>query len=137
MFRLLVLCMSFSCINQRLVCQLSLIIIITMLVFYNSISCWSFTEVWVTASFLKSPRLFLEYCLIFMVSTHPLISKSSSLCTKPLGIVPSTPITIGITITLIFQSFFSSLGRYKYLSLFLLSLIFTLQFSKTAKSTIQ
>ena len=34
-----------------------------------------------------------------MVSICPLISKSSSLFTNPLEIVPSAPITIGITVT--------------------------------------
>ena len=43
----------------------------------------------------------------------PLISNSSSSLTKALGIVPSAPITIGITITLMLHSFFSSLARFK------------------------
>ena len=41
-----------------------------------------------------------------MVSTYPLISMSSSLFTKHLGIVPSAPITTDITITSRFQSWF-------------------------------
>ena len=75
--------------------------------------------------------------VIWKVSVHPLISKSSSPFTKPLGIILSTLIIIGITITFIFHSFFSSLARSKYLSLFLLSLIFTLWSAGMAKSTIQ
>ena len=55
-----------------------------------------------------------------MVSTYPLISKFSSPFINPLGIVP---ITIGITVTFMFHSFFSSLARSIYLSLFLLFLI--------------
>ena len=44
-----------------------------------------------------------------MVSTRPLISKSSGLCTNPLVIVPIVPITIGLTVTFMFHSFqFSS-----------------------------
>ena len=39
-----------------------------------------------------------------MVSTRPLISKSS--CTIPLVTVPSAPITIGITVTFMFYFFF-------------------------------
>ena len=41
--------------------------------------------------------------VVKMVSTCPLISKSSSLFTNPLVIVPSTPITIGITVTFLFH----------------------------------
>ena len=36
-----------------------------------------------------------------MVSTPPLISKSSGSCTNPLFTVPSAPFTIGITVTLL------------------------------------
>ena len=36
---------------------------------------------------------------VWMVSTHPLISKSSSLFAYPFGIVPSAPIIINITNT--------------------------------------
>ena len=86
-----------------------------------------------TAGLLKSPQvsrtLFsiladLNNAVIWMVSTWPLISKSSNSFTKPLGIVPSGPVIIGITISFIFHSLFSSLARSMYLSLFLLSVIF-------------
>ena len=40
--------------------------------------------------------------IFWMVSTHPLISKCSSSCTDPLEIVPSAPLTIGITVTFIY-----------------------------------
>ena len=59
-----------------------------------------------------------------MVSTRPLISKSSSSNTNPFVIVPSVP--IGITVSFMFHSFFSSLARSWYLSLFSLSFSFTL-----------
>ena len=72
-----------------------------------------------------------------MVSTRPRISKSFSLCTNPLLTVLSASITIGITITFIFHSFFSSLARSRYLSLFSLSFSFTLRLVGTAKSTIR
>ena len=42
--------------------------------------------------------------VVWIVSTCPLISKSSSPFTKPLAIVPSVTITIGITF--MFHSFF-------------------------------
>ena len=60
-----------------------------------------------------------------MVSTHPLISKSSSPLIYPLVTVLSTPISIGITGIFIFHSFFSSPAKPWYLSLFSLSFNFT------------
>ena len=71
-----------------------------------------------------------------MVPACPTISNSSSPFIKPLGIVLSTPITIGITVTFIFHSFFSFLARSEYFSLFLFSLIFTPWTARTTKSTI-
>ena len=62
---------------------------------------------------------------------------SSSPRTNPLMTEPSTPITIGITVTFIFHSFFSSLARSGYSSLFSLSFSFTLWSTGTAKSTIR
>ena len=55
-----------------------------------------------------------------------LISSSLSLFFKPLRTVSRALTIIGITATLVFHSFFSSLARLKYLSGFLLSFIFTL-----------
>ena len=75
----------------------------------------------------------LNNTVIWMVSTCPLISKSSSFCTNPLVTVPSAPSTIGITVTFIFHSFFSSLARSWYLFLFLLSFSFTLWLTGTVK----
>ena len=43
-----------------------------------------------------------------MVSTRPVIFKSSSSCTNPLVTVPRAPIIIGITITFMFHSSFQS-----------------------------
>ena len=50
--------------------------------------------------------------------------------------VPNAPITIGITVTFMLQSFFSSLARSRYLYLFSLSFSFILRSTWTAKSTI-
>ena len=44
--------------------------------------------------------------VVWMVSTCTLISKSSSPCTNPLMTVPRAPITIGMTVTFMFLSFF-------------------------------
>ena len=77
----------------------------------------------------------LNNALILTITILPLISNSGSLFSKPLGTVFSAPIIIGITVTFMFDSFFSSLARCKYLSIFLLSFIFTLQSARTAKST--
>ena len=73
--------------------------------------------------------------VVWKVLIHPLISNSSSLLMKPLGIVPSAQITIGITFTLMFHIFFVG-ARSKYLSRFLFSLIFTLWSTKADKSII-
>ena len=67
------------------------------------------------------------------VSARTPISNSFSLFTKPLGIIPSTLITTGITIPFMFHCFFSSLKKSKYLSLFSFSLIFTQWFTRIVK----
>ena len=63
----------------------------------------------------------LNNTVVWMVSAHPLIFKSSSPFTNPLVIVPNAPITIDITVTQIFHScfffFFNSLARTMYFSL--------------------
>ena len=71
--------------------------IIIMRVFYSNVSWWFSTGVWMTASLLKSPRLFSVFWLILIwFSNCFLISKSSSPFTNFVGINPSAPITIGI-----------------------------------------
>ena len=56
--------------------------------------------------------------VVWMVSIRPLISKSSSLFTNPLGTVPCAAITTGIILTFMFHSFFNSLARSRYFPLF-------------------
>ena len=56
--------------------------------------------------------------VVWMVSTRPPISKSSSTFSNPLVTVPNALITIGIIVTCMFHSFFSSLARSRFLSLF-------------------
>ena len=50
--------------------------------------------------------------------------------------MPKAPITIGIIVTFMFHSFFNSLARSRYLSLFSHSFSFILWSAETAKSTI-
>ena len=93
-------------------------------VFHISFSWWFFTEVWVTPSLLKSPRLFsvfwpisINNAVVYMVSTPPLTSMSSSLFINPSVTVPRAPITIDINVTFMFHSFFKSLqsrGTYPF-----------------------
>ena len=46
-----------------------------------------------------------DNAVVWIVSTPPLISKSSSPCNNALVTVPSASITIGITVTFMFHSF--------------------------------
>ena len=71
-----------------------------------------------------------------MVSTHLPTSNSSSPFNNPLVTVPNASITIGIIVTSMFHSFFSSLARSRYLSFFSYSFSFILWSTGTAKSTI-
>ena len=75
--------------------------------------------------------------VVWMVSTRLLISKSSCPCTNPLVTASRAPITVVITVTFMFHTFFSSQAKFTYLSLFSLSFSFTLWSAGTAKSTIR
>ena len=68
---------------------LLLLLLFTPLVFHTSISQWFFTGVWVTASLLAD----LNNAVVWMVSTHFHISKSSCPRTNPLVTVPRVAIT--------------------------------------------
>ena len=105
-----------------------------------SVSWRCFIGVWVIADFRKPPELFpanLINAVIWMVSVRPPISNPSSPLFKLLGTVPSASITTGITVTLMFHCFFSSLARSKYLSLFSFSLILTLRSAGMTKPSIR
>ena len=78
----------------------------------------------------------LNNAVVWMVSTRPPTSKSSSPFRNPLVTVPNAPITIGIIVTSMFHSFFNSLARSRYLSFFSHSFSFILWSAETAKSTI-
>ena len=66
----------------------------------------------------------LNNAVIWMRSARVPISNSPSLLPKPLRIIPSAPIVIGITVNFLSHSFFTSLARSKYLSLFYLFIYF-------------
>ena len=70
--------------------------------------------------------------VVWMVSTLPVIFKSSTHFNNLSVTVPRVPIIIGIIVTFMFHNFFSSLARSMYLS-FLLSFNFTLWSTGTAK----
>ena len=78
----------------------------------------------------------LNDAVVWMVSTRPPTSKSSSPFNKPLVTVPKAPIIIVIIITIMFHSFFNSLARSMYLSFFSHYFRFILWSAGTAKSTI-
>ena len=61
----------------------------------------------VSSSLLVSSQYSGRSQLCKIVSTRPVISKSSSPYTHPFVIVPKAPFTIGISVTFIFHSFFS------------------------------
>ena len=87
---------------------------------------WSFSD----SKFSPISRILLiilvdfNNAVIWMVSTCLFISKSSRSFNNSLGIVPSAPTTIGITVVLC-STFFSALRRSTYLSLFSFSFPFT------------
>ena len=67
----------------------------------------------------------LNNAVVWMFSTRPPTSNSSSLFSKPLVTVPNAPITIGIIVTCMFHSFFNFLERSRYLVFFSHSFSFT------------
>ena len=85
-------------------------------------------------SYSKSPQVsrtllsilaVLNNAVVWMVSTHPPISKSSSPFSNPLVTVPNAPNTIGIIVTCMFQFFSIPLqGRGTYPSFHILSVLF-------------
>ena len=78
----------------------------------------------------------LNNAVVYMVSTRPPTSKSSSPFSNPLVTVPNAPITISIIVTCMFHSFFNSIARPRYVSFFSHSFSFILWSAGTAKSTI-
>ena len=78
----------------------------------------------------------LNNAVVWMVSTRPPISKSSTPFSNTSVTVPNAPMTIGTVVTFMFHSFFNSLARSRQLSFFSLSFSFIQWSAGTAKSTI-
>ena len=78
----------------------------------------------------------LRNAVIWIVSTRAPTPKSSRPFNNLLVIVTKAPITIGTIVTFMFPSFFNSLARSRYLSLFSHSFSFILWSAETTKSTI-
>ena len=85
---------------------------------------------------LHSIMAVLSNAVVWLVSTRPLTSKSSSLFNNPLVTVTKAPLTIGIIVTFEFHSFFNSLARSRYSSFFSYSFSFIQWSTRKAKSTI-
>ena len=64
--------------------------------------------------------------VVWIISIRPPTSKSSRPFNNPLVTVPKALITIGTIVTFLFQSFFNSLARSRYLSFFSHSFCFIL-----------
>ena len=84
---------------------------------------------------LLSILVVLNNVVVWMVSTRPFISKSSSLFNNLLVTAPKAPITIGIIVTFMFHNFFNSQSRSNYYSFHILSVLFC-GVSRGAKSII-
>ena len=119
-----------------------IIIIIIIIVFSHQLTLMVFY--W-NLSDSKSPQVsrtclsilaVLNNALVWMVSTRPPTSKSSSPLRNPLVTVPNAPIAVGIIVTCMFHSFFYSLAGSRYLSFFSYPFSFILWSTGTAKSTI-
>ena len=78
----------------------------------------------------------LNNIVVWMISTRPPTSKSSSLFNNHLVAVPKAPITIGIIVTCLFPSYFNSLTWSRYLSFFSHSFSFIIWSAGKEKSTI-
>ena len=85
---------------------------------------------------LLSILVVLNNAVVWMISTRPLLSKSSSPFNNPLVTKPKASIKIGIIVPFMFHSFFNFLARLRYLSFFSHSFGFILWSAGTAKSTI-
>ena len=84
---------------------------------------------------LLSILVILNNTVVWILSTHPPTSKSSSPFNNHLVTVPKAPLTIGIIVTIIFHSFFYCLARSTYFSFFSHYFSFILWSVGTVKSS--
>ena len=103
------------------------------MLFHWSLSDSKFSQVSRT---LLSILAVLNNAVVWIVSSRPPTSKSSSPFSYSLVTVPNAPVPIGIIVTFMFHSFFNSLGRSRYLSFFSHSFSFILWSVGIAKWTI-
>ena len=92
-------------VSSSVMDSLLLLLLILIRVFHISVSWWSSTGDWVTASLL-SIQADLNNAVVWMFSTRPPTSKSSRPFNNPLVTVSKAPITIGIIVTFMIHSFF-------------------------------
>ena len=91
---------------------------------------------------IKSPEVsrtllsILNNAVVWMVSTQPPTSKSSSPFNNPLVTVPKASIRIGIIVTSLFHSFFQFPRKVEVLILHFTFFQFNMRSARTAKSTI-
>ena len=113
---------SSSFLLPSILLLLLLLLLFTPLEFLTSVLAdgFSLEFEWqqVSSRTLLSILAVLCNAVIWIVSNHPPTSKSSRSFNNPLVIVPKAPITIGTIVTFMFQSFFNSLARSRYLSFF-------------------
>ena len=117
-----------------------LLLFYSLRVFHTSVSWVSFTGVWVTTKYLQVFRILLSIRADLNNtwwsgwSRFVLRFLSLPFHFPSLWIVPSVPVTNGITVTLIFLSLQNFLARSTY-QFFPLSWIFTSGFDETSKPT--
>ena len=101
-----------------------------MRAFHISVSRWFSNRVFCDSKSPQVSRTILSIlgdinnAVVWTVSTSPVISKSSSPCTNPLVTISRAPITIGITITFMFHSFFQFPSKIE-----IFTLLFTFNFT--------
>ena len=128
--------------NQKLLLSLLLLLLLLLLESFSylcklMIIYWSLSEskTLQVIRTLLSILTDLNNAVVSTVSTEPLISMSSNLFVNTLQIIPSAPITVGITVTFTFYCYFSSQAKSRYLSLFSRFFNFIV-FDRDGKSTI-
>ena len=76
--------------------------------FHTDDFSWEF-EWQQVSSILQDYSQYLNNAVVWIVSPYLFISKSSSLFTNPLGIIPSLPTTVDIPVTFVIHCFFLTL----------------------------